>query len=83
MRTNTALAVLAAFLHATHAAPANEKPQGGSELRLIKTSEQDPGQWVTDEEKFERFTSKHIGFVDITDITVSYFVFRYICDLLT
>ncbi len=75
MRTNTAIAVLTAFLHATYAAPANAKPQGDGELRLIKTSEQDPGQWVTDDEKFERFTSKHIGFVDITDISASFFLY--------
>jgi leucyl aminopeptidase len=39
-----------------------------TKLRLVKTSEEDPGQWVTPEEKFERFTSKGIGFIDITDI---------------
>lgn len=39
-----------------------------TKLRLVKTSEEDPGQWVTPEEKYERFTSKGIGFIDITDI---------------
>lgn len=41
-----------------------------SELRLIKTSEQDAGQWVTEQEKFDRFTAKNIGFIDITDVEV-------------
>jgi leucyl aminopeptidase len=72
MRTNTALAVFAACIQAIHAAPADAKPQGDAELRLVKTSEQDPGQWVTEEEKFERFTSKSIGFIDITDIKVCF-----------
>lgn len=42
-----------------------------SELRLIKTSEADIGQWVTEQDKFDRFISKNIGFIDITDIKVS------------
>ncbi|ORY58527.1 uncharacterized protein BCR38DRAFT_500358 [Pseudomassariella vexata] len=36
-------------------------------LRLIKTSDDDAGTWVTEEEKFEKFISQHVGFVDITD----------------
>lgn len=43
----------------------------GSRLRLIKTSEVDIGQWVTEQNKFDRFTSKNLGFIDITDIKVS------------
>lgn len=43
----------------------------GSALRLIKTSEVDIGQWVTEQDKFDRFTSKNLGFIDITDIKVS------------
>ena len=39
-----------------------------SELRLVKTSEDDPGQWVTEADKWELFTSKGIGFIDITNI---------------
>ncbi|KAI8943999.1 Zn-dependent exopeptidase [Xylaria longipes] len=38
-----------------------------AELRLIKISEEDPGTWMTEEEKFEKLTSKRIGFMDITD----------------
>ncbi|KAK7423669.1 hypothetical protein QQX98_000859 [Neonectria punicea] len=66
---STLLALLASS-QLIHAAPAThaEAQQDGS-LRLIKTSEEDPGTWVTEEEKFELYTSKSIGFVDITDIT--------------
>jgi len=41
-------------------------------MRLIKTSETDAGTWVTEEEKITNYVSKGIGFVDITDITVSH-----------
>uniref|UniRef100_A0A8H7NPD5 Peptide hydrolase n=1 Tax=Bionectria ochroleuca TaxID=29856 RepID=A0A8H7NPD5_BIOOC len=36
-------------------------------LRLVKTSEDDPGTWMTEEEKFEKLISKKIGFMDITE----------------
>ncbi|KAK7749230.1 hypothetical protein SLS62_008309 [Diatrype stigma] len=36
-------------------------------LRLVKTADEDPGTWMTEEEKFEKLVSKRIGFVDITD----------------
>lgn len=39
-------------------------------LRLVKTSEEDPGIWLTEEEKFDQLISKKIGFVDITDTLV-------------
>lgn len=39
-------------------------------LRLVKTSDEDPGVWVTEDEKFEQFISKKIGFADITDTLV-------------
>jgi leucyl aminopeptidase len=42
----------------------------GPGLRLIKTSEQDPGRWMTDDEKLD-YVGKHIHFIDITDIEVS------------
>ncbi|KAF2218802.1 peptidase family M28 [Elsinoe ampelina] len=38
-------------------------------LRLIKTSEEDPGQWISEEDKITRYVAKNIGFIDITDIT--------------
>lgn len=39
-------------------------------LRLVKASDEDPGTWMTEEEKYERFTYKNLGFVDITDTLV-------------
>lgn len=64
------LAVLGAFLPFTLAAVRSEprpiltKP---AELRLVKTSEEDQGTWMTEEEKFEKLISKNIGFMDITE----------------
>lgn len=68
MVTKATLALLAAAFPLALAAPLTGS---NSELRLIKTSEDDVGQWVTEQEKFDRFTSKNIGFIDITDIKVS------------
>lgn len=69
MLFGTAIIALVASLEITWAAPTSEAA-GDSELRLVKTSEEDPGQWVTEAQKFELFTSKNIGFIDITDIKV-------------
>lgn len=38
--------------------------------RLIKSSEADPGEWIHQDNLFARFTSKGLGFIDITDIDV-------------
>lgn len=38
-------------------------------LRLIKTSEEDPGTWVSAEAKISEYLAKDIHFIDITDIT--------------
>ena len=46
---------------------ADARAQG---LRLVKTSDEDPGTWMTEEEKFERLISRRVGFVDITDTLV-------------
>ena len=63
---------LAALLSATslvQAIPAtNSQEQSRSDLRLIKTSEADPGTWVTEEDKISKYRAKNINFVDITDI---------------
>jgi leucyl aminopeptidase len=56
-----------------HAIPATDRHQMHPDLRLIKTSESDLGTWVTEKEKIELYVSKRIGFIDITDITVSLF----------
>ena len=52
------------------AAPIVEPVSADASLRLIKTSEADPGSWVTEEEKLTDYVAKGTGFVDITDISV-------------
>ncbi|KAK6819653.1 hypothetical protein PG995_011051 [Apiospora arundinis] len=42
-------------------------PARDEELRLVKTSEEDAGTWMTEEQKFEQLISKGIHFADITD----------------
>lgn len=61
-----ALAVLSRLASASPASSSSTEAEVG--LRLVKTSEDDPGQWVSEEAKFELFTSKGLGFIDITDI---------------
>lgn len=39
-------------------------------LRLIKVSESDPGTWVREDEKIEKYVAKGINFVDVTNMTV-------------
>ncbi|KAK2606298.1 hypothetical protein QQS21_003346 [Conoideocrella luteorostrata] len=63
------LLALAAIVPFVTAAPASAHDASRAGLRLVKTSESDPGQWVTEQEKFDLFTSKRVGFIDITDIT--------------
>ncbi|KAJ8129542.1 hypothetical protein O1611_g4086 [Lasiodiplodia mahajangana] len=46
------LAVLGTVLPLVLAAVPSE-PRPATELRLVKTSEEDPGTWMTEEEKFE------------------------------
>ncbi|KAL7788330.1 hypothetical protein V8C37DRAFT_388199 [Trichoderma ceciliae] len=65
MVTKTAVALLVAACPFVLSAPLTGS---SSELRLIKTSEDDAGQWVTEQEKFDKFISKNIGFIDITEI---------------
>ncbi len=52
------------------ALPSTDSSNVNTDLRLIKTSEIDPGTWVTEEEKVEKYVAKNINFVDVTDITV-------------
>jgi len=66
--SSTILTVLAGSAAIASAAPAEGKLTTG--LRLIKTSPEDPGSWVTDADKL-KYTAEGIHFVDITDITVS------------
>lgn len=39
-------------------------------LRLIKVSESDPGTWVREDDKIEKYVAKGVNFVDITGMTV-------------
>lgn len=68
MITKIAISLLVAAYPLAFSAPL---ASSGLELRLIKTSETDVGQWMTEKDKFDRFISKNIGFIDITDIKVS------------
>lgn len=61
------LLVTSAWPAAAVPTAASASPNHG--LRLIKSSPEDPGKWVTEEEKIRDYKSKGIGFVDITDIT--------------
>lgn len=66
MRIHAAVALVGACLHAVLAA-AEPRARTDAALRLVKTSEGDPGQWVTEKQMFERFVSRKVGFLDITD----------------
>ncbi|POS70834.1 peptidase family M28 [Diaporthe helianthi] len=39
-------------------------------MRLVKVSESDPGNWVREDEKIEKYVAKGVNFVDITDMSV-------------
>ncbi|KAH6617233.1 hypothetical protein F5144DRAFT_498638 [Chaetomium tenue] len=69
MHLPVALALLAGSVSSVVAAPAVESQGADTGLRLIKTSPEDPGKWVTEEQKIRDYKSNGIGFVDITDIT--------------
>lgn len=69
----TAIALLAASCPLAFAAPGQSAVSNSDwqTLRLVKTSEADPGQWVDENDLFSKFTAKGVNFVDITDIKVS------------
>ncbi|KAK3294949.1 uncharacterized protein B0H64DRAFT_476328 [Chaetomium fimeti] len=69
MHLPVVLALLAGSVSSVVAAPAAESQGADTGLRLIKTSPEDPGKWVTEEQKIRDYKSNGIGFVDITDIT--------------
>ncbi|GAP92822.1 putative Zn-dependent exopeptidase [Rosellinia necatrix] len=62
-------AVLPLALASVRSEPRPILSKSAAELRLVKTSEEDPGTWMTEEEKFEKLISKRIGFMDITETT--------------
>lgn len=70
MRFINLLATAAASAALAAAAPAVDTPSPvETGLRLVKTSEADPGSWVTEEDK-DRLVADGVGFFDITDIEV-------------
>lgn len=72
LKSCIAALVAASTLLVSSAAPAADGTMKTEpDLRLIKTSEADPGTWVTEEEKIEKYVSKKTKFIDITEITVS------------
>jgi hypothetical protein len=50
-------------------------------LRLVKTSDDDAGVWMTEQEKFDTLVSKKIGFMDITDTLVRHGQFNLYGDM--
>lgn len=74
MRAQVFFALLASSAWPVAAAPAAGSNAGlvnkAAGLRLIKTSPEDPGKWVTEEQKITDYKARGIGFIDITDITV-------------
>ncbi|KAF4506109.1 hypothetical protein G6O67_006227 [Ophiocordyceps sinensis] len=68
MRVNGVVAALVGVSrHLARAVPDNAT-QADPTLRLIKTSESDPGQWIAKDQLFQLFTSKRIGFMDMTNL---------------
>ena len=65
---NGLAALLAASSLATAIPAPNAQVKPDPNLRLIKTSEADPGIWVTEEDKISKYKAKKINFIDITDI---------------
>ncbi|KAL8839749.1 MAG: hypothetical protein Q9170_001620 [Blastenia crenularia] len=69
MRFSGYLTALVGVLNLAKAIPAADSQANiKSILRLIKTSEADPGVWVTEEDKISKYRAKNINFIDITDI---------------
>lgn len=70
MRLSLAVALVASAQLATAASLVRSSTELSKGLRLVKTSEADPGSWVHPDDYFDRFTSKGLGFIDITEIQV-------------
>ena len=69
MHAGVCFVALWAALSLVQARPyAEDQLQTNEGLRLIKTSEKDPGTWVTEEDKITKYRARGINFVDITDI---------------
>ncbi|KAI3399915.1 hypothetical protein diail_5071 [Diaporthe ilicicola] len=72
MRSHPVLSILFAVAGITAASPISHDENSvtaGADLRLIKTSESDPGTWVREDEKIENYVAKGVNFVDITEMS--------------
>lgn len=64
-------AILSGLLLATAATASISMPRPPAEgMRLVKTSEDDAGTWMSEADKFA-LINKHVHFVDITETFVS------------
>lgn len=63
------------------ALPSTDSSNVNTGLRLIKTSEADPGTWVTEDEKVASYVAKNINFIDVTDITVRWSILNKTLDI--
>lgn len=63
--SNKLVALGAALLHSTSLFVA-----AADEFRLVKTSDEDVGTWMTEEQKWD-LTAQGVKFIDITDTIVS------------
>ncbi|KAL2758895.1 hypothetical protein ACRALDRAFT_2099863 [Sodiomyces alcalophilus JCM 7366] len=70
MHLQSTLALFAAAAQLVSAAPTNNsRPIDAFEKRLIKTSEEDPGRWLSEEEKAKLVKpGQRLNFIDITDL---------------
>lgn len=63
-------AALVASVQLVTSSPVQRNSPPKPDLRLIKTSEDEPAFWVSKQNRFEQYTAKKIGFFDVTDIDV-------------
>lgn len=70
MRLSSIALVLAVSSIVAALPSTDSSPELDAGLRLIKTSETDPGTWVTEQQKIVDYVAKNIYFIDITDIKV-------------
>ncbi|KAK0390797.1 hypothetical protein NLU13_0300 [Sarocladium strictum] len=61
-------AALVASVQLVTSSPVQRNSPPKPDLRLIKTSEDEPAFWVSKQNRFEQYTAKKIGFFDVTDI---------------
>jgi hypothetical protein len=70
MHFRTGLVAFAASAQLVAASPVPKVGPPKPGMRLIKTSEDEPAFWISEQDQFEQYTAKNIGFFDVTDVTV-------------